>query len=163
MKNPGIILLLSAAVLNTLAADDTPLAEKTNVVVITTGYINRLVAEARTNNPSLKAADSRVRSATLNAQGIRTWEDPMAMFGGSVYSDKGFKPNEDGNLAYGVEQKLPLWGKPKLTRRVAETETSTRQAETGLRVQEFRRDLAKGLLATAFAEQVVAIGEQDLV
>src|SRR6266516_1351583 len=84
MKNPGMILLLSAAVLNTRAANDTTPAETTNVVVITTDYINRLVSEARTNNPSLKAADSRVRSATLNAQGIRTWEDPMAMFGGSV-------------------------------------------------------------------------------
>jgi len=55
--------------------------------VITTDYIHRLVAEARTNNPSLKAADSRVRSATLNAQGIRTWEDPMAMFGGVNVAD----------------------------------------------------------------------------
>src|SRR5438093_1894971 len=162
MKNPGIILLLSAAVLNTLAADDEPLAENTNVVVITTGYINRLVAEARTNNPSLKAADSRVRSATLNAQGIRTWEDPMAMFGGSVYSDKGFKPDEDGNLAYGVEQKLPLWGRPKLTRRVAQAETSTREAEVNFRLQQLRGEITKGLLVTALAERVVEIGEQDL-
>src|SRR5207247_9110583 len=107
MTNPGIILLLSAAVLNTRAANDTTPAEKTNVVVITTDYINRLVSEARTNNPSLKAADSRVRSATLNAQGIRTWEDPMAMFGGSVYSDKGFKPDEDGSLATGGKKRRP--------------------------------------------------------
>src|SRR6266567_2540553 len=141
MKNPGIIILLSAAVLNTRAANDTPPAETTNVVVITTDYINRLVAEARTNNPSLKAADSRVRSATLNAQGIRTWEDPMAMFGGSVYSDKGFKPDEDGNLAYGVEQKLPLWGRPKLTRRVAEAETSLRESEVNYRLQQLRADI----------------------
>ena len=76
------------------------------------------MAEARTNHPALKAADSRVRAATLNAGAVRTWDDPMAMFGGSVYGDKGFKPDEDGNLAYGVEQKLPLWGRPKLARRV---------------------------------------------
>src|SRR5438093_678020 len=161
MKNPGIILLLSAAVLNTLAADDEPLAENTNVVVITTGYINRLVAEARTNNPSLKAADSRVRSATLNADGIRTWEDPMAMFGGSVYSDKGFRPDEDGNLAYGVEQKLPLWGRPKLTRRVAQAETSMREAEVNFRLQQLRGEITKALFVTALAERVVEIGEQD--
>src|SRR5438552_5961443 len=162
MKNPGIILLLSAAVLNTRAVNDTPPAEPTNVVVITTDYINRLVAEARTNNPSLKAADSRVRSATLNAQGVRTWEDPMAMFGGSVYSNKGFKPGEDGNLAYGVEQKLPLWGRPKLTRRVAEAETSMRESEVNYRLQQLRADITKALLTTALAERVVEIGEQDL-
>src|SRR5438128_8209446 len=162
MKNPGIIILLSAAVLNTRAANDTPPAETTNVVVITTDYINRLVSEARTNNPSLKAADSRVRSATLNAQGIRTWEDPMAMFGGSVYSDKGFKPEEDGNLAYGVEQKLPLWGRPKLTRRVAQAETSMRESEVNYRLQQLRADITKALLTTALAERVVEIAEEDL-
>jgi outer membrane protein TolC len=86
----------------------------------------------------------------------------MALFGGSVYSSQGFKPSEEGNLAYGVEEKLPLWSKPKLTRRVAETEVSMRQAEVELRLQEVRRDIAKGLLATAFAERVVEIGEQDL-
>ena len=128
------ILLVSLAVLNTRAA------ETTNAVVVSTDLINQLVAEARTNNPSLKAADSRVRSATLNAEGVRTWDDPMAMFGGSVYSSQGFNPSEDGNLAYGIEQKLPLWGKPKLNRLVAQAETSTRQAESDLRVQELRRD-----------------------
>ncbi len=162
MKILTASLLICTSALRGFAQDSSPASGATNALVVSTDLINGLVAEARTNNPSLKAADSRVRSATLNAEGIRTWDDPMAMFGGSVYSDKGFKPDEDGNLAYGVEQKLPLWGKPKLTRQVAETETSVRQAEVGLRVQELRRDIAKGLLATAFAERVVEIGEQDL-
>lgn len=161
MKIFGTILVVSAGLLNALAAD-AGAAEATNVVVITTGYINHLVAEARTNNPSLRAADSRVRSATLNAEGIRTWEDPMAMFGGSVYSSKGFMPAEDGDLAYGVEQKLPLWGKPKLTRRVAEAETSMLEAEASYRFQQLRNEITKALLTTALAEHVVDIGEQDL-
>src|SRR6266404_2609936 len=161
MKFIGTILSLSAGLLTARAVDDVRSVEATNTVLISTAFINRLVAEARTNNPSLKAADSRVRSATLNAEAVRTWDDPMAMFGGSVYSDKGFKPDEDGNLAYGIEQKLPLWGRPKLNRHVAEADISMRQAETDLRVQELRRDVTKGLLATAFAERVVEIGEQD--
>ena len=107
MKIFGTILIASAGLLNGSAADDAKPVVTTNVVVITPAYIERLVTEARTNNPSLKAASSRVRSATLNAEAVRTWEDPMAMFGGSVYSSRGFSPSEDGNLAYGVEQKLP--------------------------------------------------------
>src|SRR6059036_1221798 len=126
MKLFETILIASASLLNGWAAEDAKPVAATNTVVITTDYINRLVAEARTNNPSLKAADSRVRSATLNAEAVRTWEDPTAMFGGSVYSSRGFNPSEDGNLAYGVEQKLPLWGRPKLARRVAQAETSMR-------------------------------------
>jgi outer membrane protein TolC len=156
MKIVGIILLASGGLLNVQAA------EETGSVVISTDYINRLVVEARTNNPALKAADSRVRAATFNAEGVRAWEDPTATFGGSVYSPRGFNPSEDGNLAYGVEEKLPLWGKPRLIRRVAEAETSTRQAEAELRTQELRRDIAKGLIATALAERVVDIGKQDL-
>src|SRR5213595_2689690 len=162
MKNPGIILLLSAAVLNTRAVNDTPPAEPTNVVVITTDYINRLVEEARTNNPSLKAADSRVRSAALNAEAVRTWEDPMALFGGSVYGSRGFDASEDGNLAYGVEQKLPLWGRPRLTRRVAQAETSMREAEVHYRARQLRSEITKALVVTALAERVVEIGEQDV-
>jgi outer membrane protein TolC len=162
MKFFGIILSAGFIVLNVCAAENSPRAGTTNAVVITTDLINQLVAEARTNSPSLKAADSRVRSATFNAEGIRTWDDPMATFGGSVYSDKGFKPDEDGNLVYGIEQKLPLWGQPKLNRRIAEAGTSIQQAEAGLRLEEVRRDITKGLLATAFAERVVEVGEQDL-
>src|SRR3989440_6580772 len=162
MKFIGTILFVCAGLLNARAADDARSVEGTNAVVISTALINRLVAEARTNNPSLKAADSRVRSATLNAEAVRTWEDPMAMFGGSVYSDRGFRPSEDGNLAFGVEQKLPLWGKPKLTRRVAEAETSMREAEVNYRSQQLRNELTKALLNAALAEHVVEIGEQDL-
>src|SRR6266566_9163443 len=162
MKFIGTILFVSAGLLNARAADDPRSVEATNTVVISTALINRLVAEARTNNPSLKAADSRVRSAALNAEAVRTWEDPIAMFGGSVYSSRGFDPSEDGNLAYGVEQKLPLWGRPKLTRRVAEAETLMREAEVNYRLQQLRADITKALLTTALAERVVEIGEEDL-
>src|SRR5438093_4255821 len=162
MKFIGTILFVSAGLLNARAADDARSVEATNALVISTAFINRLVAEARTNNPSLKAADSRVRSATLNAEAVRTWEDPTAMLGGSVYSDRGFSPSEDGNLAYGVEQKLPLWGRPKLTRRVAEAETSMREAEVNYRAAQLRNEITKALLLAALAERVVDIGEQDL-
>ena len=162
MKISTTIILICASALNPLAKAGLPEDAATNAVVIGTDLINSLIAEARTNNPSLRAAESRVRASTLNAKAVRTWDDPTGVFGGSIYSDKGFSPSEDGNLVYGVEEKLPLWSKPKLNRRVAEAETSTRQAEADLRVQEIRRDIAKALLATALAERVVEIGEQDL-
>jgi outer membrane protein, heavy metal efflux system len=156
MKIFGIILLVGGGLLNARAADDV------RPVVVSTDYINGLVAEARTNNPSLKAADSRVRAAALNAEGVRTWEDPMAMLGGSTFSSRGFDPAQEGDLSYGIEQKLPLWGRPKLTRRVAQAEVSMRQADVNFHVHQLRRDITKELLATALAERIVDIGEQDL-
>jgi len=162
MKTFGIILSAVAGLLIRQAEDHLNAADATRVVVISTDYINRLVAVARTNNPSLKAADSRVRSATLNAEAVRAWEDPTAVFGGSVYGSRGFSASEDGNLAYGVEQKLPLWGRPRLTRRIAEAETLVREAEVGYRAQQLRVEITRTLLMTALAERVVEIGEQDL-
>src|ERR1700709_298681 len=123
MKILAILLIINATLLPVARAEDISASDAaTNAVVISSDLINRLVAEARTNHPTLKAAQSRARAATLNAESIRTWDDPTALFGGSVYSDKGMKPEEEGNIEYGVEQKLPLWGRPKLTRAVADTE-----------------------------------------
>jgi outer membrane protein, heavy metal efflux system len=161
MKSISLFLFASAALTQAqppAAGDDT----RSNPVVITSQYVARLIDEARTNNPSLRAADSKVRSATFNAESIRTWEDPNGSFGGSVYSSKGFKPSEDGNLAYGVEQKLPLWNRPQLARRVAQTEVSMREAELNYRALQLRDDITKALLRAALAQRVVEIGEQDL-
>ncbi len=162
-KNFGTALLLSASLSVRLAADDIKSIETTNTVVVSTRLIEQLVTEARTNNPSLRAADSRLRSATANVGALRTWEDPTAIFGGSLYSEKGFKPEEEGNLAYGLEQKLPLWGRPRLNRLVAQADVSLRQTEVEFRFQQLRRDLTRELLMAALAGRVVEIGEQDLV
>jgi outer membrane protein TolC len=162
MKSATTILFILIHLLTSLGADQDRTISTANGVAIDTALINRLLAEARTNNPALLAADARVRAAALNAGAVRTWEDPMAMFGGSVYSDKGFKPSEDGDLAYGIEQRLPLWGRPKLARQVAETETLMRRADVNLRSQEVRDAITKALLTAALAERIVEIGDQDL-
>jgi outer membrane protein TolC len=163
MKIWTTIFLICGSALIALAQESSPTGGPTNVVIISSEFISRLVEEARTNNPALRAAKSRVNVATLGAEGIRTWADPMAMFGGSIFSSSGFDPKQQGDLSYGVEQKLPLWGQPKLNRRIAETEVSLREAEVESRVQEVRRDIVKGLIAAALAERVVEIGEQDVV
>jgi outer membrane protein TolC len=163
MKTLVVILFASTGLLNALAADDSRPAETTNAVVITTDFINRLVAEARTNNPSLKAADSRVNSAELNAEAVRTWDDPKFMFAGNVFSPQGFSPSANGDLVYGLQEKLPLWGMPRLNREVASAKMLARAAEMDFRLQQVRRDIIKALASAALAERVVDIGEQDLI
>ncbi len=149
-------MLVSGGLLDVQAADDV------TSVVISTDYLNSLVAEARTNNPSLQAADSRARAATLDAEAVRTWDDPMVEVGGSSFSANGMNPAQIGDLAYGVEQKLPLWGRPKLARQAAQAQASLRQADANYRAHQLRRDINNELLAAALARRVLEIGEQDL-
>jgi cobalt-zinc-cadmium efflux system outer membrane protein len=140
----------------------TPAAAPTNGVVITTDLIERLMDEAQTNNPGFLAATSRAKSATANVASVRTWEDPTFMVGVSLFSPQGFEASEQGDLTYGISQKLPLWGNPSLNRHVAEATASVRHAETDFRFRQLRRDVMKQLYATALAEREVQIGEQDL-
>jgi len=132
------------------------------VLVVNTTLVNQLLEEARQTNPGIRASDSRAAAAKLNEQSVRTWEDPITSFGGSVYSPRGFSPAEEGDLAYGLEERLPLWGKPKLARVVAQSETLGREAETSLRIAELRRDIAQALLETALAETELRVAKDDL-
>jgi outer membrane protein TolC len=138
------------------SADPAP----TNTVVVTPQFIIRLAEELRTNHPALLAAEARTNAAAANLAAVRMWEDPIARVGG-VSARRDMRANE-GDLLYGVEQKLPLFGKPQRARAVARAELATEQANATLQFQLLRRDLAKALFRTALAHHVVEIGQQDL-
>ena len=55
---------------------------------------------------------------------VRMWEDPMLRAGG-LFSGQSHMKIEDGDLIYGAEQKLPIFGKPALARRVAAPRVGT--------------------------------------
>ena len=163
MKTFGTILLVSAGLLNVSSAQVAQPESSTNGLNVTTTLINDLMNEARTNNPGQLAADSRSKAAAANVGSIRVWEDPMFRFGGSVFGSRGMNPAQWGDLSYGLEQKLPLWGMPRLNLHVASAEWSVSSAEAGYHLEQLRRDLTKALLAAALAEEVVTIDQQDLI
>ena len=92
--------------------------------------------------------------------GVRTWEDPKIILGGMAAEE--MMRAEDGDIMYGAEQMLPLWGKPGLARRVARAELAVETANADYQFQFLKSTLAKAAFRTALAEQVVAIGKQDL-
>ena len=134
-------------------------AGPTNTVPVTPSFISLLAEELRTNHPALLAAGGRTNAAAANVASVRTWDDPMARLGG-VAAREEMRAGE-GDLLYGVEQKLPLFGKPQRARAVAQAELATEQASASFQFQLLRRDLAKSLFKTALASRVVEIGEQD--
>lgn len=157
MKRFFPLLIVAGA----LAAGYAPLkAASTNAVLLTPDYLAQLAAEARTNQPALRAADARTTAAAANVDAVRTWEDPMASLGG-LAARKDMRADE-GDLIYGLEQKLPLFGRPRLARNVARAELATETANAEYQFQRLRTEIAKAAFRTALANQVVLIGEQDL-
>ena len=85
----------------------------TNIVRLAPAYMNQLAEQMRSNHPALRSAAALTAAARFATNAVRVWEDPMFKFGGSVAdSARGPSLAEDGDLLYGVEQKLPLFGKP---------------------------------------------------
>ena len=132
----------------------------TNTVVLTPALVNQFAEGMRTNHPALAAAAARTNAAAAGIAAVRTWEDPMLKVGAMAAEQ--MMRAEDGDIAYGAEQKLPLWGKPALARRVARAELEVEIAGGEMQFQELRSELAKALFRTALAERIVAVGEQDL-
>lgn len=155
MKSLFCVGLLGFAVSASNAAE-----VATNAVVLTPSLVNQFAEEMRTNHPALTAADARTNAAAASLAAVRTWEDPTLKLGGMAAEE--MMRMEDGDIAYGAEQKLPLWGKPALARRVARAELAVEIAGSEMQFQQLRSDLAKALFRTALAERIVAVGEQDL-
>jgi outer membrane protein TolC len=147
-----VLILSGAAWRQTSAA--------TNSLVLTPPLVNQLAEEMRTNHPALLAAAARTNAADASVRAVRTWEDPMIRVGGMA-SEESMR-REDGDIIYGAEQKLPLWGKPERARRVAQAERDVESANADYQFQVLRSELAKALYRSALAESIVAVGEQDL-
>lgn len=163
MKTLLALTLIAAAGARMSGAEPVvPPLRDTNAIVVTTALIAELADQARLSNAALRATAERTLAAGQELRGVRTWEDPMARFGGSVFSQRGMSPAEQGNLVYGVEQKLPLFGKAAAARRVAEAGQGTAQRNAEYQFQLTRLEIARGLFKAALADRTAEIGEEDL-
>jgi outer membrane protein TolC len=134
----------------------------TNTARLTPAYVSAFAELLRINNPSLRAFDARTRAASHATNAVRTWDDPTFKFGGVVASSRGPNLSEEGDLIYGVEQRLPLFGKADAARRVARAEADSELARQSMQFEVLRRDLARLLFKAAYEEQSLVIGHQDL-
>jgi len=75
------------------------------------------------------------------------------MFGGSVYRSRGFSPSETA-ISLTAWAEVAAVGRPKLTRRVDEAETSMREAEVNYRAAQLRHEITRPLLMAAAGERV---------
>ncbi|MGV3757688.1 MAG: TolC family protein [Verrucomicrobiota bacterium] len=160
----GCLVLAGITALGTIAkaTESTNLVPhiSTNSVVLTPAYLAALAEQMRTNHPALQAAGKRIESTKANAAAVRSWSDPTFTAGGMAAS-KSMRA-DDGDFFYGVEQKLPVFGKEKQERQAATASVAVTEAEREARFQILRRDLAKALFDTAYVNKAVHIAHEDI-
>jgi cobalt-zinc-cadmium efflux system outer membrane protein len=154
----GLFLVCSLVVFGgAVGAADFP---GTNRFIVSPQLVEALAEQARTNHPWLRAADLRADAALWGAAAVRRWEDPMARVG--VMGAERMRREDDGDLIYGVEQKLPLFGKPQAARAFAQAGAQRLREEAGYRAAQLQRDVHQQLLKVAFAERALALSREDV-
>ncbi len=121
--------------------------------VISSELVARLASELEESHLAVRSLERLAESEKLNAASTRRWSDPELQVGGAVYRYD-FMAAEQGDVFYGVTQKLPIMGKERAARTLAETQADAARTRKGAREAELRRDLAVALLDAA-ARRVV--------
>lgn len=162
MKPFPLSLFLTAALAT--AAPRAPASEAggPSPIEINPGLLDGLVAEAQGRNPALEAAGARVEAANDAASAVRTWDDPTASFGVWTSGSGGFGASEQGNLVYGIEQRLPLHGRPQLARTVATADADRERFAADYETLKLRRDLEVDLVALSLADRAADLAREDL-
>src|SRR4030095_15767840 len=117
MKTKWAFALLLAG--KQLASASEGIGDETNAVRLTPAFLNSLTEILRTNHPGLQALQARTRASSHATGAIKTWDDPMLKIGGVVATDRGPNLEEDGDIIYGLDQRLPLFGRSAAERRLA--------------------------------------------
>jgi outer membrane protein, heavy metal efflux system len=154
------LLLLALSFIPALPAEGPSRAGEP--IEITPGLVDRLMAEGEANNPALQAAGARAEAAESAVAAVRTWEDPTASFGLWAATSRGMDSSQEGNLIYGLAQKLPLYGRPDLLRRVADADASRERFASEFETLKLRRDIQVALDGLAVADREAEIAEQNL-
>lgn len=157
-----ILLIVNLLCALSLKLEAASVADGTNAISLSPTVLTALFDEARTNNLGLRAAEARVHASRLGTETVRQWEDPKFTLGGVLSGPRRGRIEEDGDLVYGVDQKLPLWNRPRLSRDILVAETQTQATEAAFREAQVRRDLTKALLRISLVYRTTGFITNDL-
>lgn len=132
----------------------------TNAVTLNATYITSLAEQMRTNHPALQAAAKRIEASQANAASVRRWDNPTFRLGGLIAGES--LRADEGDIIYGVEQKLPVFGKEKQERAVADAGIAVTEREREAGFRQLRLELTKALYATAYASRAVQVAQEDI-
>jgi outer membrane protein TolC len=155
MKTKCLLSLLALGLQAALAGPD-----QVGAIHLTPSVMNQFAEELRTNAPSLHAAEARTDGARANVAAVRTWADPEVSLG-KMFAEDAMRRNE-GDLLYGVSQKLPLFGQPQAARSAAEAAGRAAEARSRYQFQLLRLELVQQLLKKAVLDHHATLAAEDL-
>jgi outer membrane protein TolC len=159
MKHFLTLFLALPGLSGLLAAASEPADER---IEITPALIDRLLQDAKAGNPGIEASSARADAASAQADSVRTWEDPTVSLGLWKSTPRGVSASQEGNVIYGVRQKLPVFGRPELERGVAQAQAQVARLNVAYETQKIRRDLTTALAELAFADRNLELAREDL-
>ena len=130
--------------------------------VVSPAAVQRLAESIPRTHPAIQALQLRADAARENAEASRLWSDPTLRAGGIGYSDRGPAPSEEGDIALGVTQALPVFGKESAAKAVATAESGTAREARETRLQLLKRDLMERLLEAALLNRQTELAQADL-
>lgn len=152
---PVLLLLLPGAGLRADTQDNGPLE-------ITPKLVDDLLTEANGRNPTVLAAGARADASVAAVDSVRTWDDPVLILGVWDSTARGFPASQQGNLVYGLQEKLPLFGNPGLARQVAQANAARAKLSVGSASEELRRDITLALVDIALTDRSIELAMQQL-
>jgi outer membrane protein TolC len=120
------------------------------------------MAEANGRNPTILAAGARADAAAAAVDSVRTWEDPVFTLGVWGSTPRGMPASQEGDILYGIEEKLPLFGHPDLVRHVAEAKATRDRLSVGYAQEDLRREITLALLDIALTDRAAGLAAEDL-
>jgi len=131
--------------------------------VVTPSAVHRLAGSVPDQHPGLQALELRAGAAKAQAEATRRWADPTLRAGGIGFTSRGPLASEEGDIALGVTQTLPIFGKESAARAIAEAEAKTARETADVRIPMLQRDLMERLLQLALVHRSIDLAEADRV
>lgn len=158
-----VVLVIQGLTSVTQAVEDTnPGQHPSSSPALTSSVLKQWAEQMRTNSSAMASSRSQIEAMRQSEKAVRVWEDPKLKLGVYTASRRGPRLSEEGDLQYGAEQQLPLWGKARAEREVASHETRAAEARSTDRFESLRLELTQTLLRKAFLSTRLEIERNDI-
>ena len=131
--------------------------------VVTPLAVHQMAESIPDRHPGLQSLQLRAGAAQAQAEATRRWADPTLRAGGIGFTSRGAQASEEGDLALGITQTLPVFGKETAARALADAEAKTAREMAETRIAILQRDLMERLLEMALLHRSMDLAEADQV